>query len=197
MIRFETGKTYGGNFICDSGSWYYFEVVRRTEKSVWLRDVNKTVVGRRKIEIDSSGTTEMVSPFGTYSMSPVMYADRKYDRPETKEPRISGFDEWQTGGGCTALARRFEHDGHSWEVLITDGDLSAPASLDQDCTISVELDEEYIAYVETTNEAEARSAIAALLRVAQGEGMTYTAADIWPEYATEVPVEVPVTVKRY
>ena len=79
MTQFEAGKTYGNNFICDSGSWFYFEVVRRTEKNVWIRDLQTDKVSRRKVDIDSDGKYEMCSPFGNYSMSPILSSDRQYE----------------------------------------------------------------------------------------------------------------------
>lgn len=109
---------------------------------------------------------------------------------------ITGFSELQTGGGCTALGRRFDHDGHVWDVLITQ-ELNAPESLDQECIVSIELDEEYIAYAETHGEEEVRSAIAQLIAETMSNDVDYTISEVWPEWTDEVDPDVPVTVIRY
>lgn len=74
--RFEAGKTYNARSICDHECVWIFEIVRRTEKSVWVKGCNmndKNEIVRRKIDIFNG--EENFSPFGCYSMSPVCGAE--------------------------------------------------------------------------------------------------------------------------
>lgn len=76
MATFETGKTYGNNFIGNSDLWFYFEVTRRTDKSVWIKDTNTGEVSRRKIRVYNG--VEQCDPFGQYSMSPTLRANKSF-----------------------------------------------------------------------------------------------------------------------
>ena len=73
--KFETGKTYYARSACDHNCIFRYTVVRRSEKSVWIREAGKhardTVV-RRSISIwDGS---EMIYPDGKYSMCTIVKA---------------------------------------------------------------------------------------------------------------------------
>lgn len=77
MIKqFETGKTYGNNFICNSDSWFYFTVVRRTAKTVWIKNNGDNKVTKRKIQVRDN--VEQCNPFGTFSMSPILDACKSF-----------------------------------------------------------------------------------------------------------------------
>lgn len=77
MIKqFETGKTYGNNFICNSDSWFYFTVVRRTAKTVWIKNNNSDEVTKRKIDVYDD--VEQCNPFGKFSMSPTLNANKSF-----------------------------------------------------------------------------------------------------------------------
>lgn len=72
---FEVGQVYQQRSIGDAACIFYFKVIRRTSKSVWVTgcdDRNDSIVCRRSI-INRDGM-ECFKPFGTYSMSPTVYA---------------------------------------------------------------------------------------------------------------------------
>ncbi|QKC89973.1 hypothetical protein EB230_17340 [Mesorhizobium sp. NZP2234] len=69
MIAFEAGKTYKTRSICDSNCWFSITVASRTAKTI------KTVDGKT-LRIGSYGGSETVKPHGSYSMAPVISADR-------------------------------------------------------------------------------------------------------------------------
>jgi hypothetical protein len=72
-VTFETGVSYFCRSICDSDCIWHFRILRRTAKSVWVL-VNGEQV-RRGIRVWNG--VEKFEPFGTYSMSPVVSADRR------------------------------------------------------------------------------------------------------------------------
>lgn len=76
VARFEPGRVY-----CDSESWFYFKVIKRTEKNVWILKVNSEgkpyrseSVRRRKIKVWSDA--EYCDTDGQYSMAPTLDAKR-------------------------------------------------------------------------------------------------------------------------
>lgn len=74
MITFETGKTYQTRSICDYDCVFSYEVVSRTAKQLTLKvDGNKIV--KRGIFVRDG--VEHCKPEGTYSMCPVIRADRQ------------------------------------------------------------------------------------------------------------------------
>jgi len=78
MAKFETGKTYFTRSIGDHDCIHKFEILKRTDKSVWVK-VHAEIV-RRAIEIH--GNTEAFYPFGKHSMAATITADR----PMVEEP---------------------------------------------------------------------------------------------------------------
>ena len=72
MKKFEIGKTYSTRSACDYECVFSFEVVRRTEKTVWIKDRMQGIKGRR-VEIDEG--VEMIRPYGSYSMAPIIRAN--------------------------------------------------------------------------------------------------------------------------
>ena len=76
--KFATGKTYFTRSACDHNCIFAYTVVRRTAKSVWLKEDGKHAsekVTRRSIKTYRDGI-ETCYPDGTYSMCPVLSADR-------------------------------------------------------------------------------------------------------------------------
>ncbi|RWC28138.1 MAG: hypothetical protein EOS70_27900 [Mesorhizobium sp.] len=69
MTAFEPGKTYKTRSICDSNCWFSITVASRTAKTL------KTVEGKT-LRIGSYDGAETVKPYGSYSMAPVISADR-------------------------------------------------------------------------------------------------------------------------
>ena len=72
-IQFETGKTYRCRSMCDYDCIIEGTVLRRTAKTVTMQLRNKVKVFR---PFDPHGI-EMVRPWGSYSMCPIMSADRE------------------------------------------------------------------------------------------------------------------------
>lgn len=69
---FVPGQIVTATSACDSDCIWTFEVVRRTAKFVTLRDVNSGDTVR--VGIRCHRGEEWASPFGTYSMAPVVRA---------------------------------------------------------------------------------------------------------------------------
>ena len=72
MTQFETGKTYSTRSICDYDCIFSFEVIARTAKRLTLSYRGKT--SQRGVYIYNG--IEQCKPMGTYSMCPVISADR-------------------------------------------------------------------------------------------------------------------------
>ena len=70
LVQFQVGKEYSTNSICDSNCWFTFEITKRTEKSVWIKDGKEII--RRLIYIWDG--VESIKPHGTYSMAPILRA---------------------------------------------------------------------------------------------------------------------------
>ena len=86
VSKFRVGKIYWMNSVCDSDCYWYYKVIRRTEKTVVLAQVNKVGMIRnaefKQCRINKKETErfgyESVSPLGKYSMSPVLSADNEH-----------------------------------------------------------------------------------------------------------------------
>jgi hypothetical protein len=72
IAKFEVGNTYTVRSICDYDCVFKFEVVKRTEKTVWLSAHGK--IRARRVRIWDG--VEACDPHGRYSMSPVLTADK-------------------------------------------------------------------------------------------------------------------------
>jgi len=73
-VKFIAGRTYRTRSACSHETVFGFEIVRRSEKSVWFREEGSEKVQRRAIYVYEG--SEKFNPFGVYSMSPVISADR-------------------------------------------------------------------------------------------------------------------------
>lgn len=73
-IKFAAGRTYRTRSACDHKCIFGFEIVRRSAASVWIREEGGAEVKRRKITVYRG--VETFAPFGSYSMSPIISADR-------------------------------------------------------------------------------------------------------------------------
>lgn len=71
---FEVGTSYLGRFITDYDSVFTRKVIRRTAKFVWLQD-SMGKVKKCGVKAGWDGN-ETCLPFGSYSMSPCLSADR-------------------------------------------------------------------------------------------------------------------------
>lgn len=58
--KFKAGSTYWGRFITDADSRHDVKIERRTEKSVWIKDIFSGDIERRAIKIrDGEETLKM------------------------------------------------------------------------------------------------------------------------------------------
>lgn len=80
MKKFEVGRIYWCRSVCDYQSIWNYEVVRRTEKSVWIKRVGQKnehakPCAKRKTVKDWDGK-EYINPEGRYSMAPMLTAEK-------------------------------------------------------------------------------------------------------------------------
>ncbi len=71
--EFEIGKTYATSSICDHDCIFSYTIMKRTEKTVTIRDIFGNVK-RCKIHRDGRRPIEYIYPQGVYSMCPVLDA---------------------------------------------------------------------------------------------------------------------------
>lgn len=79
LTKFETGKKYFCRSICDSDCVFEFEVVKRTEKTVTIKDFMGETK-RRKITIENG--IEYIYPLGQYSMAPTLRSNNIVEEKE-------------------------------------------------------------------------------------------------------------------
>jgi hypothetical protein len=72
-VKFQAGVSYYCRSICNYDCVWHFRIIRRTAASVWVL-VNGEEV-RRGVEVWEG--VEQFAPFGRYSMSPTVSADRR------------------------------------------------------------------------------------------------------------------------
>lgn len=68
-MKFETGRTYWTRSICDADCRVIVKVASRTAKTITTED------GKRLKVFERDGV-ESVKPWGSYSMAPIVSADR-------------------------------------------------------------------------------------------------------------------------
>lgn len=69
VIKFETGKTYKTRSVCDSDCVIEITIAKRTAKTII------TTEGKR-LRVAVWEGVESVKPWGSYSMAPIVRADR-------------------------------------------------------------------------------------------------------------------------
>lgn len=74
MFKFEVGKRYFARSIGDHNCIWTFEVLKRTEKTITIKDIDGSYSTRSR-RIDTDGKREYVLPLGRYSFAPVLGAD--------------------------------------------------------------------------------------------------------------------------
>ena len=91
--QFEVGKIYGMNSACDSECWWYYRVESRTEKTVILRQIHSDGTPYeevKKFRFNAKDTeffkAEACRPLGTYSMCPILTAEKECE-PMTRVER--------------------------------------------------------------------------------------------------------------
>lgn len=70
--QFEIGRTYSTRSICDYDTIFSFEILGRTAKTVTTKVSGKTV--RRGVFLWDE--VEQFRPYGTYSMCPIVSAEK-------------------------------------------------------------------------------------------------------------------------
>lgn len=71
--KFEIGKTYSTRSACDWETIYSFTVKSRTAKRITIEDRHGRV---RTVGVQNYDGNETAKPLGTYSMCPVIRAER-------------------------------------------------------------------------------------------------------------------------
>ena len=71
---FQVGTTYLMGWIGDSEMFNRITILRRTAKSVWIKDIFTQDIVRKSVRIDEG--VEQISPTGRYSMAPSLHANR-------------------------------------------------------------------------------------------------------------------------
>ena len=91
--QFEVGKIYGMNSACDSECWWYYRVESRTEKTVILRQIHSDGTPSEEIKKFRFNANDMeffkaeaCRPLGTYSMCPILTAEKEC-KPMTRIER--------------------------------------------------------------------------------------------------------------
>lgn len=74
--KFEVGKTYWCRSIGDHECIFAYEVVARTAKRLTLKDSSGVIFQRGVYTPSWEPTVEKCKPTGTYSMCPVISADK-------------------------------------------------------------------------------------------------------------------------
>lgn len=88
MTKFETGTEHSTRSICDSECVFTVNIIRRTAKSVWIKDMNGETV-RRSIQVVDGA--EQFFPYGKYSMAPVIRATRLQEPIGTRAERVEAY----------------------------------------------------------------------------------------------------------
>jgi len=72
---FHVGQTYQVRSLGDWDCIFSFQVTDRTNKTVWIKDDSDGKILMRRVSY--RGDVEVLKPYGTYSLSPTLRADRK------------------------------------------------------------------------------------------------------------------------
>lgn len=74
--KFEVGKQYYMNSPCDQSCIWEYEVVKRTEKSIWLKPVDEE--GKiKRCKVTYQWGEEWAKPLGSYSMCPMLHSNKE------------------------------------------------------------------------------------------------------------------------
>jgi len=75
-MKFEPGKTYSTRLITDRNLSISLQVVRRTDKTIWITGIRDDKKPQALRPFQYNGI-EHVRPWGNFSMSPIISADDK------------------------------------------------------------------------------------------------------------------------
>jgi len=74
MMKFEVGKKYDCSSICDGDCVFEFEVIKRTEKTVTIKD---SFGKEKRCKIYTENDEEYIYPLGKYSMCPTLRSSKE------------------------------------------------------------------------------------------------------------------------
>lgn len=74
MLKFETGKEYICRSVCDYDCTWTFKVLKRTAKSIWIKDSHTGEEVRKAVKVYDD--CEQINPLGSYSMAPILTAEK-------------------------------------------------------------------------------------------------------------------------
>ena len=83
MKTFEVGKTYFMRSICDYDCIWRYKVIKRTKATITIQEVDRVTnyidwPKTCRIRRNNIFGVETVRPLGSYSMAPILSADREY-----------------------------------------------------------------------------------------------------------------------
>lgn len=76
MVRFEVGKKYGTQSICNHNCIWTYTIIARTEKTVTISDGSETKKCRINAKFSEYSGAETILPEGNYSMCPILDATK-------------------------------------------------------------------------------------------------------------------------
>lgn len=76
MTKFETSEVYKMGWVTDAEMFNHFIVIRRTDKTVWIQEFSRPDSEIITLRIYVWANVEQVKPFGSYSMAPILSADK-------------------------------------------------------------------------------------------------------------------------
>ena len=76
MKKFEIGRTYSMNSVCDHNCVWNYTVTNRTAQTITITDGKKTQKCRISKNVSEWRGAEAIYPLGQYSMAPILSADR-------------------------------------------------------------------------------------------------------------------------
>ena len=74
--RFETSEVYKMGWVTDSEMFNHFIVLKRTEKMITIQEFGMPDSKEIRLKVNVYRDVESVKPFGTYSMAPILKADK-------------------------------------------------------------------------------------------------------------------------
>lgn len=89
ILKFEVGKKYVCSSVINSNSRYEFEVIKRTEKTITIKNDDGEIISR-KVNTNQQGTIELIYPSGKYSMCLVLSADDIKEEKQRLEKQQEG-----------------------------------------------------------------------------------------------------------
>lgn len=117
--QFQVNKKYSMTSACDSNCKWVYEVVKRTDKSVWLKSVDAFEPSRFLIRVWDG--VEHCRPKGSYSMCPILGAEKLViEEPETVIVEETA-EEVHTDSEITELIQLLEDAKAEKDIMLMAG----------------------------------------------------------------------------